>query len=472
MSAASATDLRLSAPLQPRFAAVYAEHVDYVWTNLRRLGVPAAELDDAVQETFLVAFRRWDDFREGSAWRSWLFGIARRVASHHRRGSGRRLRLVDAVAREPRRELELDDDVALRDAARLVHRFLKALPTAQREVFILAELEGHTGAHIAQLLQIKPNTVWSRLRASRQGFERYLQTLRARERSEAKRWDRSRLIDEASRNEAAPEGPRRSIMAALGVQLALPQSAAPVAVGATWLAMLKPAAIAIALSVTTLTSIGVVSRALGPAADSESGTVASSQQRTAESHSSDAKVGGASSVRGSANEPVTRVGDVSPASSGVTARDATPHDPNALPPNAPSKVGDAPATNVKRTGRSATDSPTADPRASETTGSVATTSATTSGEALRLEMNLLQQMRAEAKADRHDRVLVLAQQHAEQFPEGTLAAEREIQRIGALCGRGEVQQASTHMAAFSRRFPSVALPPAVVVRCRVAAEEK
>src|SRR6187455_2713984 len=83
--------------LEPRFSAVYAEHVDYVWTNLRRLGLSGSDLEDAVQETFLVVFRRWDDFRPDGAWHPWLFGIARRVAARHRRGVGRRLRLLAAV---------------------------------------------------------------------------------------------------------------------------------------------------------------------------------------------------------------------------------------------------------------------------------------------------------------------------------------------------------------------------------------
>ncbi len=170
MTAASAKDLRHDpGPLEPRFAAIYAEHFDRVWIHLRRLGVPHAELDDAAQETFLVAFRRWDDFRPEASWRAWLLGISRRVASRHRRGSGRRLRLVKQAEREPVRATDPHEEVARRHAAALVERFVEDLPPRKREVFILAEIEGLTGEEIARTLAIKPNTVWSRLRGGPAG---------------------------------------------------------------------------------------------------------------------------------------------------------------------------------------------------------------------------------------------------------------------------------------------------------------
>ena len=42
-------------PLPPDFATVYEENVDFVWRNLRRLGVPDGHIEDACQDAFLVA---------------------------------------------------------------------------------------------------------------------------------------------------------------------------------------------------------------------------------------------------------------------------------------------------------------------------------------------------------------------------------------------------------------------------------
>ena len=42
------------------FDAVYAENAEFVWRSLARLGVPESALPDALQEVFLVAYRRLD----------------------------------------------------------------------------------------------------------------------------------------------------------------------------------------------------------------------------------------------------------------------------------------------------------------------------------------------------------------------------------------------------------------------------
>ena len=44
------------------FRGMYDEHVDFVWRNLRRLGVAEADVDDRTQEVFVVAHRRFGSF--------------------------------------------------------------------------------------------------------------------------------------------------------------------------------------------------------------------------------------------------------------------------------------------------------------------------------------------------------------------------------------------------------------------------
>ena len=46
----------------PGFEVVYDQYFDFAWRNLRRLGVPPAQLDDAVQDTFVVVHRRLAEF--------------------------------------------------------------------------------------------------------------------------------------------------------------------------------------------------------------------------------------------------------------------------------------------------------------------------------------------------------------------------------------------------------------------------
>ena len=164
----------------PAFPAVYAEHFRALWRTLRRLGVEPAQLDDAVQDVFLVVHRRLPEF-DGRSLRGWLYAIAVRVASDHRRGAAHRrtVPLSEALvdpAPDPARTNELAESV------RLLHELLAELDERQRTVFVLGELEELSAPEIAEALGENLNTVYSRLRAARARFEASLR--RHRERSQ------------------------------------------------------------------------------------------------------------------------------------------------------------------------------------------------------------------------------------------------------------------------------------------------
>src|SRR3954465_493008 len=83
---------------------------------LRRTSPDAAQ--DAVAETFLVAWRRFNDVPEDAL--PWLFGVARRVLANQRRASGRgealRQRLAGAGADAPDLEASVTDSEVVRAA--------------------------------------------------------------------------------------------------------------------------------------------------------------------------------------------------------------------------------------------------------------------------------------------------------------------------------------------------------------------
>lgn len=164
--------------------SAYDAHVEFVWRLLLRLGVPPANVEDAVQEVFLVLHRRRDEFNGSSTLRTWLGGIAVRVASDQRRG---RLRSEDhlvEVARLPRiPPREPSEFVEEREAFTLVLGLLDQLPEQQRTVFVLAEFEELTLREISDITGVMTNTVSSRLRLARRRMETLVQRLRGRERA-------------------------------------------------------------------------------------------------------------------------------------------------------------------------------------------------------------------------------------------------------------------------------------------------
>lgn len=157
-------------PQTLEFADVYRDHFGFLWRSLRRLGVQESALDDAVQEVFLIVHRRLAEFEGRAPLRSWLFGIALRVASQHRRTLRRRPE--DALPPElpATQTTGPDEDAARAQAVRRVYAALDELDDDKRAVFVLAELEQMTAPEIAAALSIKLNTVYSRLRAARQRF--------------------------------------------------------------------------------------------------------------------------------------------------------------------------------------------------------------------------------------------------------------------------------------------------------------
>jgi RNA polymerase sigma-70 factor (ECF subfamily) len=169
----SADTARSRASLRARdvldFEAVYAEHFDFVWRNLRRLGVPDASLRDAAQDVFLVVHRRLEGFEGRAALRSWLFSIVKRVTLSYRR-TRRRKELPDSEEADalPGNLAGPEQVAADSEALRFFLSLLDELDDDKREVFVLAELEEMNAPEIAAALNCNVNTVYSRLRLARE----------------------------------------------------------------------------------------------------------------------------------------------------------------------------------------------------------------------------------------------------------------------------------------------------------------
>ncbi len=171
MRDSSPRPLRVVDSQSPSFAGVYREHAAFVRRSLRHMDVPLAGIDDVLHDVFLVVHRRLDDYDGRSSMRSWLYGVARRVALHHRRRGVRRARR-EHHAPVPTAAAQPDDVVARHEAARWVESFVAALPPEQRAVFVLCEIEGLPAVEAAAATGGKLNTVYSRLRLARRRFER------------------------------------------------------------------------------------------------------------------------------------------------------------------------------------------------------------------------------------------------------------------------------------------------------------
>ena len=155
---------------QARLARLVTEQFTFVWRVLRRIGVPAADVDDAAQQVFITCSRRLNDIIVGSE-RAFLFSTALHVGARARRNRARKredlgVDLDAELDRAPSQEEQLDRE----RAGRILDDILEEMSLELRVVFVLYEIEQLTSIEIAELVGVPLGTVASRLRRAREDF--------------------------------------------------------------------------------------------------------------------------------------------------------------------------------------------------------------------------------------------------------------------------------------------------------------
>jgi RNA polymerase sigma-70 factor (ECF subfamily) len=137
------------------------------------MGVLRSDIDDLVQEVFLVAHRNGGYTPGPAKPTTYLASIAFRAATTHRRKRQTRsfVKSADELvtnAGDERHSPERDADQ--RRQLILLDRALSALDPDKRAVFVMAEMHGESVVSIAEGLGIPVDTAYSRLRAARRIF--------------------------------------------------------------------------------------------------------------------------------------------------------------------------------------------------------------------------------------------------------------------------------------------------------------
>lgn len=152
---------------------LFRAHASYVAAFLRRLGAGASEVDDLVQEVFLVAHQK-GGYTPGPARPStWLCSIAVNLTKNRRRSLARRreddqelaIEQAESTDKSPLEKMELVESL------RRVQAALETLDVDHRAAFILYELENEPCDVIAGLLQVPVGTIYSRLHQARRRFQ-------------------------------------------------------------------------------------------------------------------------------------------------------------------------------------------------------------------------------------------------------------------------------------------------------------
>ena len=139
----------------------FDRELDYIFATLQRLGARPADMDDLLQEIFLVLYRNWRTLDVSRPLRPWLFGVAFRVVRTHRRRRARETPCEgldpEDIAPSPEGRMQGQESLALLSAA------LQQVPSLRRSVVIKHDLEGLDVIDIARQLSITKFGVYARL---------------------------------------------------------------------------------------------------------------------------------------------------------------------------------------------------------------------------------------------------------------------------------------------------------------------
>jgi len=136
----------------------------------RRLTFDTATAEDLVQETLLLAWRAFGQFRPGSNARAWLF----RILMNEFRGRARKMQAAVTSAPlaletdSPGPPSRIDDGIDMAQA-------LASLGLEHRTVLLLGVVEGFTCEEMAGILGLPIGTVMSRLSRARQALRKHIE---------------------------------------------------------------------------------------------------------------------------------------------------------------------------------------------------------------------------------------------------------------------------------------------------------
>lgn len=154
------------------FEAEAMPHLSDLFRAAVRLLLDHAEASDAVQETYLVAWKTFDRYQSGTNCRAWLFGILFNVVRRERRkrlkwltGANEDSMEMELVAPQPMSDNLTDDEIV---------SALDKLPVKFRAVLRLVDVEDFSYQEASEILGVPLGTVMSRVSRARTLMRRQL----------------------------------------------------------------------------------------------------------------------------------------------------------------------------------------------------------------------------------------------------------------------------------------------------------
>ncbi|MHB8419377.1 MAG: RNA polymerase sigma factor [Myxococcales bacterium] len=174
-------------PTVPTVDEVYRTYAGDVTRWAARLGGPRVELEDAVQEVFVIVQRELPRYRGEARLTTWLYRITENVVRHQRR----RRRWLGWLRKDedPPEPVSPDrtplENAEARQSRELVYRALDRMNERYRTAIVLFEIEDLSGEEVAERMGVKLGNLWVLLHRARAELTRRIGELSDPAESEA-----------------------------------------------------------------------------------------------------------------------------------------------------------------------------------------------------------------------------------------------------------------------------------------------
>lgn len=163
------------------FHRAVAEHSDALKTFATRMLGDSLAAEDVAQDAFLALYRHLEQV-PASAFRPWLFRVARNLCLDQLRRRKFKLRLFRDVERDDDNPLtpvdhrvDRPDEIAeMRESEAQIEAAIAQIPQRFREVFLLCEIQGLSYEDASAILGCPVKTISTRLFRARQRFREAL----------------------------------------------------------------------------------------------------------------------------------------------------------------------------------------------------------------------------------------------------------------------------------------------------------
>ena len=146
----------MNAPTLSDFDMLVDTHTQEIFIYLWRMMRDPQDAEDALQETFLRAFKGFPRLRENSNLRAWLYKIATNVAyTQLKKRNHQNSRITDITEYT---FLATSDNLEQRDLLKAVRQAVDQLPYKQQAALMLRNYHGLSYAEIGAILECSPES--------------------------------------------------------------------------------------------------------------------------------------------------------------------------------------------------------------------------------------------------------------------------------------------------------------------------